>query len=100
MSPHPHPPLTTVPLSPEAKDLLGRFDSLWQKQQRPRIDDFLALCPAGQRLPVLIELIHSELEFRLRAGDPARVEDYLGRYPELIARPAAVAELVILEFRL
>jgi tRNA A-37 threonylcarbamoyl transferase component Bud32 len=93
------PPLV-APLSPEAKDLLGRFDNLWQQQQRPHLDDFLAACPAEQRLPVLIELIHSELEFRLRAGESARVEDYLQRYPELSDQPGVVADLLAAEFRL
>jgi hypothetical protein len=41
MSAAAQPPFAT-PLSPEAKDLLGRFDSLWQQQQRPCIDEFLA----------------------------------------------------------
>jgi serine/threonine protein kinase len=92
-------PSVSLPLSPEAKELLGRFDSLWQKQQRPAIDAFLAECPREQRLAVLVELIHSELEYRLRAGEAARVEEYLARYPELVARPEVVADLVAAEFR-
>ena len=31
----------------------------------------------------LVELIHSELEWRLKAGEPARVEEYLVAFPEL-----------------
>jgi WD40 repeat protein len=92
--------LAGTPLSPEAKELLGRFDSLWQTPEKPRIDDFLLACPENERLAVLVELAHSDLEFRLRAGEPARVEDYLRRYPELAARPAVVANLLAAEFRL
>jgi serine/threonine-protein kinase len=89
----------SVPLSPEAKELLGRFDSLWQKRERPSIDAFLAECPPDQRLAVLVELVHSELEHRLRAGEAASAEDYLARYPELALREDIVAELVAAEFR-
>ena len=35
------------------------------------------------RLALLVELVHVELELRLKAGEPARVEEYLRRYPEL-----------------
>jgi regulator of sirC expression with transglutaminase-like and TPR domain len=79
--------------------VLRRFERLWPRE-RPAIDDFLAACPAGERLAVLGELAHTDLEFRLRAGEPARVEDYLGRYPELADRPAIVAGLLAAEFHL
>jgi hypothetical protein len=59
----------------------------------------LASCPQEQRLAVLVELIHSELEFRLRGGEVARVEDYLRRYPEIAAWEAVVADLLTAEFR-
>src|SRR5205823_12515757 len=39
------------------------------------------------------------LEFRIKAGEPARVEDYLARHPELGDRPEDVRELVHSEFR-
>ena len=83
MSPQPQPPLRPASLSSEAKELLGRFDSLWQQPDKPRIDDFLAACPENQRLAMLIELAHSELEFRLRGGDSTRTEEYVSRFPEL-----------------
>jgi WD40 repeat protein/tetratricopeptide (TPR) repeat protein/tRNA A-37 threonylcarbamoyl transferase component Bud32 len=89
-----------APLSPEAKGLVGRFDSLWQTPQKPHIDDFLVVCSEGERLALLVELVHSDLEFRLRAGEPVRVEDYLSRYPQLAERPLVVADLLTAEFRL
>src|SRR5262249_20863145 len=48
----------------------------------------------------LVELAHTELELRLDAGQPARVEDYLGRFPELAADPALAGELIVAEFAL
>ena len=41
-----------------------------------------------RRAPVLLELVHADLECRLKAGEGTRAEDYLRRYPELAAEPA------------
>ena len=35
------------------------------------------------REPLLIELVHAEMEFRLKAGEAARVEEYLRKFPQL-----------------
>ena len=35
---------------------------------------------------LLVELAHVDLEFRLKAGQAARVESYLDRYPLLTPR--------------
>ena len=35
------------------------------------------------RSAVLVELVHIDLECRLKTGEPARVESYLERFPEL-----------------
>jgi serine/threonine protein kinase len=79
--------------------LVHRFEDVWQGGRRPAIDDFLPPGPSG-RLPLLVELVHVELEYRLKAGESARVEDYLERYPELHAQPAVVAGLVAAELQL
>ena len=69
---------TTPPrLSPAAYELLSRFDSLWLQGQRPNLDALLAECPLGERLPVLVELVHTDLEFRLKAGEDIQTEVYL-----------------------
>ena len=65
---------------------------------RPRPADHAAGDPSGGQL--LVELVHSDLELRLRAGEPARVEQYLAAHPELAARSDAVAGLVAAEYRL
>jgi len=49
---------------------------------------------------VLLELALLDLELRLKAGDAARVEEYLARYPELAASPANAVELIAVEFEL
>src|SRR5207253_858912 len=59
------------------------------------------LPPAGEDFrAALVELVHIDLEFRLKGGEPACVESYLKLYPELAEEPAAVAGLIVAEFRL
>src|SRR5579883_190955 len=61
--------------------LVEEFEQAWQGGQRPSIDDYLR---GGSDRPTLLrQLIQSELECRLKAGEAARVEEYLTRYPEL-----------------
>ncbi len=64
----------------------------------PRLEAFLPDGPA--REAVLVELVHAELEYRLKAGQPARVEPYLERFPSLADNSAAVRELIAAEFAL
>jgi hypothetical protein len=78
---------------------LERFEQAWARGARPAIDDHL---PAGatERRVALIEFVHTELEYRLKAGEAARVEEYLRRYPELLRDGAAVRELIAAEYEL
>src|SRR5262245_64975765 len=89
------------PLSPEDRQALEaavkRFEAAWRRGARPAIDDYLAA--GGPRCRLLIELAHLELELRLKAGETARVEEYLARYPELSGDNTAV-ELVDAEHKL
>jgi serine/threonine-protein kinase len=58
-----------------------QFEEAWQRGPRPNLDQFLQASPEWHSL--LLELVHVDLEFRHRAGEPALVEDYLRRYPQL-----------------
>src|SRR5262245_42149570 len=67
----------------ECESALARFERAWARGERPDLADFLAPGqPWNGRL--MLELVHVELELRLRAGEPARIEEYLGRFPGLI----------------
>jgi tRNA A-37 threonylcarbamoyl transferase component Bud32 len=79
--------------------IVASFESAWWRGERPAIDDYL---PAGEPLRslALLELAHAELECRLKAGEPARAQDYLTRYPELAGNVEAVLGLVESEYRL
>jgi predicted ATPase len=81
------------------KCALKRFEYAWRQGPRPAIDDYL---PAGERLrhEVLIELVHVDLELRLKAGEAARVEEYLARFPELAGNRTTVLDLIEAEFHL
>jgi eukaryotic-like serine/threonine-protein kinase len=86
------------PDSLELERLVRRFEAAWQ-HSRPALGDFLPADPAA-RLPVLLELVLTDLEYRLKAGESARVETYLSSYPELAADAAALRDLASAEYRL
>ncbi|MFN4260299.1 MAG: WD40 repeat domain-containing serine/threonine protein kinase [Gemmataceae bacterium] len=83
----------------EADVYLRRFEAAWQNGARPTVDDFL---PAEEPLrgQVLGELVHIDLERRLKAGEASRLEDYLRRYPELEQNQQAALSLIVAEYRL
>ncbi len=68
-----------------------------RRGDRPDLLD--GLPPGPVRLPALAELVHAELEFRLKAGEPARAADYLERYPELADTPHIRKDLEAAEAR-
>jgi WD40 repeat protein len=80
----------------EVEALVKRFEDAWRAGSAPRIREVLPF-DGPVRSHALIELIHVDLEFRLRAGRFARVENYLGDFPELGAHPAALIDLLLAE---
>src|SRR5437016_3512404 len=83
----------------QLEQVLEQFEDAWQRGERPNIGDFLGT--AGEhRLLLLVELVHEDLEYRLKANEPARVEVYLQRYPELAEQAATVFDLIAWEYQL
>jgi WD40 repeat protein len=78
--------------------VVGRFEQLWLGGAAPSLDAFLDSLSAEERRLALPELAHVDLEFRLKAGQEARVEEYLGRFLELNV-PPIVRALVATEYR-
>jgi hypothetical protein len=78
--------------------VLDRFEQAWQSGTPPCIDDFLTETSVNSRV-LLVELVRTDLEHRLKAGQPARVEDYLARFPELETAADDVIELIVAEYR-
>jgi WD40 repeat protein/tRNA A-37 threonylcarbamoyl transferase component Bud32 len=77
---------------------VNRFEDAWQRGERPEIEPYLP-AEAPDRVRVLVELVHVDLERRLKVGEPMRVETYLERYPEL-REDALVLGLLAAEYRL
>ena len=71
--------------------LIARFESACWRGPWPSIADYLP--DDEDRLPVLVELIHADIELRHRFGEPITPGDYLDRYPELAERPRAAREI-------
>lgn len=84
-------------LSAEGKRLVTQFEESWANKTRPSID---ACLPANgeERRAILEQLVHIDLDNRLRIGDPARVEEYLERYPELEREESTVLALIWTEY--
>jgi tetratricopeptide (TPR) repeat protein len=80
----------------QLEGLIRRFEQAWNAGQRPAIEEYVEGTPSAQRW-LTCELIHADLEFRLRAGDDVRVEEYLRRFPELARDADAVVELLVAE---
>jgi eukaryotic-like serine/threonine-protein kinase len=79
----------------EFEDVIRRFEDAWQGRARPEILAYLPTDAGRTRL--LTELVHVDLEYRLRAGESARVEEYVARYPELTDDRAVMLELIAAE---
>lgn len=71
---------------------IKRFEEAWRRGPAPNLGDYLD-ADEPLRRALLIELVHIDLEFRLRAGEPVRAEEYWSRYPELGADRAVCDEL-------
>jgi hypothetical protein len=81
------------------KEAVRRFEDAWRQTPRPKIDAFLPTS-AVLRSRVLIELVHIDLELRLKAGEKVRVEEYLTRYPELTEDRPVALDLIAAEHAL
>ena len=79
--------------------VIAGFEEAWRQGRHPAIDECL---PDGgvAREQILIELVHVELELRLIAGEAARVEEYLSRYPELQEQRHSLLELIVVEYEI
>jgi serine/threonine protein kinase len=89
-------PTTPSSGSSSLEQAIDRFEEAWASGQPPEIDGFLRDAAAPRR-ELIIELVHIDLERRLKRGESARVEQYLERFPELNGDDVAV-ELIVAEF--
>ena len=75
------------------EEIIAQFEAAWRRGDRPKIGHFLP-DDDPRRQDLLVELVHADLEFRIKRGDSSRVEDYLRRYPSLAHANQTVLELI------
>ena len=78
---------------------IHRFDAAWQRGEQPKIEDYLESRSCNSPA-LLIELVHVDLERRVKAGEARRVESYLDRFPQLSTQTSTAVELLVAEFEL
>ena len=76
--------------------ILRALENAWRRGERPNVGDFLQ-GKGGAALALLIELVHEDLEYRLRAGKPVRAAAYL-ELPRAGADATLALNLIIAEF--
>src|SRR5262249_46533537 len=79
--------------------VVERFENAWQRGESPALEDFLPDSAADRR-EMLVELVHADLEWRLKAGMSVRAEGYLDRFPELAGDRRLALELIAAEHEL
>ena len=80
------------------QEIVAQFEEALRRGERPNM---AGLLPDGEgKLAVLLELAHTELEHRPNTGEPARVEDYLQRFPEMTGAAQAVGQRIGAEYEL
>jgi serine/threonine-protein kinase len=97
--------IDSMMVSPEVdwarlEPIVARFEAACRGRRWPVIEDYLSPGDDPARRPLLIELIHADLELRWRAGERASAREYLERFPELAADSTAGRELVAREAEL
>src|ERR1700722_15048788 len=79
--------------------ILERFKQELEQGKRPAISDFWP-AEGVDRVSLLAELVRIDLAQRLKAGESARAEDYLQKYPVLGASHRAALARVVAEYEL
>ncbi len=63
--------------------LCDQFETDWQQQRRPRIEEYLARAEEQSRPALASELLRIEMEWRLQVGEQPSAGEYATRYPAL-----------------
>jgi serine/threonine-protein kinase len=76
--------------------IVRAFRAALDRGERPAIER-LVPDATPNRKAALIELVHEEMEFRIKAEDSFRLESYLERFGDLAKDPEVVRELIAVE---
>lgn len=93
------PALSTTDFPRLLEDIVNRFEEAWERGPAPDLHAFLPVAPTHRRT-VLLELIHVDLERRLKADLPVNATAYLRAFPELASDGSNLTELVATEAEL
>src|SRR5262245_64127221 len=77
-------------------EVADRFEAAWKQGPAPRLADFLGGAAGPSRPALFRELIKIDLEYRWRAGDRRRLEDYLAEFPELLGPDGSLPDDLVL----
>ena len=83
----------------EFERIVGQFEARWRSGDRPDLSQFVPAA-APFRTELLRELVQIDLEYRLKCGDGARVETYIGKYLELASDEDFWLQLIVREYSL
>src|SRR3954470_5960406 len=75
------------------ESLIAAFEGALRNGAPPALAEFVPPKLMPNRLPTLVELVRSDLEWRWDRGTPKPVDAYLVEYPELANADGAVAAL-------
>ncbi|MBM4073295.1 MAG: hypothetical protein FJ271_30890 [Planctomycetes bacterium] len=84
-------------LSQEQENALLCFDEAWERGDTP---DWKSYISTESSDTFLLELLHIDLERKLKSGLTARVETYVEACPELTSNDEAMIALISAEYRL
>jgi serine/threonine-protein kinase len=77
--------------APSTETLLNDQIARWQRDERVRVEDYLARYP-HLHADAILDLITNEILLRQQAGETPQVEEYLQRFPQLAAAVRAHIE--------
>lgn len=99
MSPLHRSALTSAEAWSRLEPIIEEFEEAWLTGAQPNLEEFIEPHDP-ERATLLQELVQTDIECRLKAGLPVRVETYVEKYPELASTPARIVELIETEFKL
>ncbi len=73
--------------------VIDAYEGALRSNLDPNLEDYLPASGAD-RTSMLVELLHVDLELRLRRGQPASVQEYAKRYPDLLPRKRDMLNLL------
>src|SRR5262249_13434600 len=89
---------SALPLSQQLDAAVSVLEAGWRCDSPPDLSQLVGQYPEQSRGKLVVELVHIDLEYRLKRGETIRVEDYLNRLPELRGNPDAIESLFQAEF--